>query len=107
MYVNNAGRGINRSILEVRVVGLEEPHARDTPRHVRVRVTHASTRTSRHQVSDEDWDDMFNVNARSALYGMQTVYPYFKQREVCDGGEGGERERERAMPLSPRTSTLH
>lgn len=25
---------------------------------------------------------MFNVNARSALYGMQAVYPYFKDREV-------------------------
>lgn len=25
---------------------------------------------------------MMNVNARSALYGMQVAYPYFKQREV-------------------------
>lgn len=45
--------------------------------------SHARTRM---QVSDEDWDDMMNVNARSALYGMQVAYPYFKQREVREFG---------------------
>lgn len=50
VWVNNAGRGITRDVLEL---------------------------------SDDDLDAMFLINTKSALYGMQTILPYFKTR-----GEG-------------------
>ena len=50
IWINNAGRGINRSVLEL---------------------------------SDADVDEMVAVNLKSALYGMQAIIPYFKDR-----GEG-------------------
>ena len=31
-------------------------------------------------LTDEDIDQMMNINCKSALYGMQTVIPYFKQQ---------------------------
>lgn len=84
VWVNNAGRGINRSILEV-----GDPLIDAMMRCARFmeqqRLDRTCTPLSPPQVSDEDWDEMFNVNARSALYGMQTVYPYFTGREVCAG----------------------
>lgn len=48
-WVNNAGRGITKSVLEI---------------------------------TDEDFDDMMLVNTKSALYGMQTVMPHFKDRKA-------------------------
>lgn len=47
VWVNNAGRGISRPVLEL---------------------------------TDEDVDEIINVNLKSALYGMQTIVPYFKQQ---------------------------
>ena len=47
VWVNNAGRGIGRKVLEL---------------------------------SDADLDEMFAVNVRSALYGMQAIVPYFQRR---------------------------
>lgn len=44
VWVNNAGRGIHRPVLEL---------------------------------TDEDIDEMMDVNVRSALYGMQAIVPYF------------------------------
>jgi NAD(P)-dependent dehydrogenase (short-subunit alcohol dehydrogenase family) len=32
------------------------------------------------ELSDEDFDEMMRVNAKSALYGMQAVLPHFKAR---------------------------
>jgi NADP-dependent 3-hydroxy acid dehydrogenase YdfG len=32
------------------------------------------------ELSDADFDEMFTVNVKSALYGMQAVLPHFKQR---------------------------
>ena len=46
-WVNNAGRGITRTVEEL---------------------------------TDDDLDIMFRDNVKSALYGMQTVLPHFKQR---------------------------
>ncbi|KAM3568107.1 hypothetical protein VYU27_009766 [Nannochloropsis oceanica] len=48
VWVNNAGRGINKSILDV---------------------------------TEEDFDEMMNVNAKSAMFGMQAAYPYFVQQK--------------------------
>lgn len=45
VWVNNAGRGINRPTLEL---------------------------------TDEDVDEMFTINVKSALYGMQAIVPYFQ-----------------------------
>ena len=50
VWVNNAGRGIGRPVLDL---------------------------------TDEDFDQMMAINAKSALYGMQAIIPYFKTR-----GEG-------------------
>jgi len=50
VWVNNAGRGINRRVLEL---------------------------------SDGDLDEMFIVNTKAPLYGMQAIVPYFQSR-----GEG-------------------
>jgi len=50
VWINNAGRGINRHVLEL---------------------------------TDEDFDQMMAINTKSALYGMQAIVPYFKDR-----GEG-------------------
>lgn len=36
------------------------------------------------ELTDADLDDMFLMNTKSALYGMQTVIPYFKAK--ADGG---------------------
>ncbi len=47
VWVNNAGRGINRPVMEL---------------------------------TDEDVDEIISVNLKSALYGMQTIIPYFKER---------------------------
>jgi short-subunit dehydrogenase len=47
VWVNNAGQGIGRPVLEL---------------------------------SDEDFDTMMTVNAKSALYGMQAIVPHFKER---------------------------
>ena len=45
VWVNNAGRGINRAVMEL---------------------------------SETDFDEMMNVNVKSALYGIWTIVPYFK-----------------------------
>lgn len=45
VWINNAGRGINRKVLDL---------------------------------SDKDFDEIVNVNLRSALYGMQVITPYFQ-----------------------------
>lgn len=47
VWVNNAGRGIGRRVLEL---------------------------------SDDDLDQMFMANVKSALYGMQAIVPHFLQR---------------------------
>jgi NADP-dependent 3-hydroxy acid dehydrogenase YdfG len=47
VWVNNAGRGSNGTVLEL---------------------------------SDEELDEMFRVNTKSALYGMQVIVPHFKAR---------------------------
>lgn len=47
VWVNNAGRGISRPVLEL---------------------------------TDEDFDLMMAVNAKSALYGIQAIIPHFQQR---------------------------
>src|SRR5438105_3676066 len=47
VWINNAGRGISRSVLDL---------------------------------TDDDLDEMMRVNVKSALYGMQTVVPYFLER---------------------------
>jgi short-subunit dehydrogenase len=47
VWVNNAGRGITRSVLDL---------------------------------TDEDLDEMIDVNVRSALYGMQAAVPHFIER---------------------------
>ncbi len=46
-WVNNAGRGISRTVEEL---------------------------------TDDDVDEMVRLNVKTALYGMQTVLPHFKQR---------------------------
>ena len=33
------------------------------------------------EITDEDFDEMMLVNTKSALYGMQTVLPHFKERK--------------------------
>lgn len=48
VWVNNAGRGISRSFMEL---------------------------------TDEDVDAMIRDNVKSALYGMQTIVPHFKERK--------------------------
>jgi len=50
VWVNNAGRGIGRAVLDL---------------------------------TGADFDEMMAINAKSALYGMQAILPYFKER-----GEG-------------------
>ncbi len=50
VWVNNAGQGITRSVLDL---------------------------------TDEEFDSIIAVNVKSALYGMQAIVPYFKER-----GEG-------------------
>jgi NADP-dependent 3-hydroxy acid dehydrogenase YdfG len=47
VWVNNAGRGIDRSVLEL---------------------------------TEQDLDEMMEVNVKSALYGMQAVVPHFQER---------------------------
>jgi short-subunit dehydrogenase len=47
VWINNAGRGIGRPVLDL---------------------------------TDEDFDQMMAVNAKSALYGMQAIVPHFKER---------------------------
>ncbi len=47
VWINNAGRGINRPVMDL---------------------------------TDDDVDEIINVNLKSALYGMQTIIPYFKER---------------------------
>ena len=47
VWINNAGRGITRQVLDL---------------------------------TDEDFDQMMAVNTKSALYGMQVIIPYFKER---------------------------
>jgi short-subunit dehydrogenase len=47
VWINNAGKGILRSVLEL---------------------------------SDEDIDEMIDVNVKSALYGMQAIAPHFMKR---------------------------
>ena len=32
------------------------------------------------ELTDSDFDEMMTINARSALYGMQTILPHFKER---------------------------
>lgn len=53
--------------------------------HVDVWVNNAGRGITRlpSQLTDADLDEMMQVNVKSALYGMQTVLPYFQQR-----GEG-------------------
>src|SRR5258706_14906430 len=46
VWINNAGRGINRHMLEL---------------------------------TDEDFDEIMAVNAKSALYGMQAILPHFQE----------------------------
>jgi NADP-dependent 3-hydroxy acid dehydrogenase YdfG len=50
--------------------------------HIDVWVNNAGRGITRpvSELSDEDFDDMMRVNVKSALYGMQTVLPHFKQR---------------------------
>ena len=47
VWINGAGRGINRQVLDL---------------------------------TDEDFDQMMAINTKSALYGMQAIVPYFKER---------------------------
>jgi NADP-dependent 3-hydroxy acid dehydrogenase YdfG len=47
VWVNNAGRGIGKRVLDL---------------------------------TDEDFDEMFTVNTKSALYGMQAIVPHFMAR---------------------------
>ncbi len=47
VWINNAGRGIGRPVLDL---------------------------------TDDDFDQMMAVNAKSALYGMQAIVPHFKER---------------------------
>src|SRR5262245_10762983 len=47
VWINNAGRGINRGVLDL---------------------------------SDADLDEMFLLNAKAPLYGMQAIVPHFQQR---------------------------
>jgi NAD(P)-dependent dehydrogenase (short-subunit alcohol dehydrogenase family) len=46
IWVNNAGRGIGRGVMEI---------------------------------TDEDFDEIMSINVKSAIYGMQTVIPHFKE----------------------------
>ncbi len=48
VWINNAGRGISKRVLEL---------------------------------TDEDFDEMVAVNLKSALYGMQTIVPYFMEQK--------------------------
>lgn len=50
--------------------------------HIDVWVNNAGRGISRpvSQLSDEDFDEMMLVNVKSALYGMQTVLPHFRER---------------------------
>lgn len=50
--------------------------------HVDVWVNNAGRGISRRvsELTDEDVDEMFLINVKSALYGMQAVLPHFKQR---------------------------
>ena len=43
-------------------------------------------------MTEEDFDEMMNVNAKSAMFGMQAAYPHFVvRRGGREGGkEGGE-----------------
>jgi len=49
VWINNAGRGINRHVLDL---------------------------------TEEDFDEMMSINTKSALFGMQTIVPHFKERGV-------------------------
>jgi NADP-dependent 3-hydroxy acid dehydrogenase YdfG len=51
--------------------------------HIDVWVNHAGRGISRpvSQLTDEDMDDMWLVNVKSAVYGMQAVLPHFKERK--------------------------
>jgi NADP-dependent 3-hydroxy acid dehydrogenase YdfG len=51
--------------------------------HVDVWVNNAGRGITRHvaELTDEDFDEMMQVNVKSALYGMQAVLPHFKQRK--------------------------
>ena len=72
-WVNNAGRGINKSILDV---------------------------------TEEDFDEMMNVNAKSAMFGMQAAYPYFVVRmEGREGGREGRRETGKVKNVLGRVMT--
>ncbi len=50
--------------------------------HIDVWVNNAGRGITRFvsELTDEDFDEMMLVNAKSALYGMQAVLPHFKQR---------------------------
>ena len=48
IWVNNAGRGINKKVLDL---------------------------------SDDDFDEIIDVNLKSAWYGMQVIVPYFQQQK--------------------------
>lgn len=50
--------------------------------HVDVWVNNAGRGISRltSELTDEDFDEMMLVNVKSALYGMQTVLPHFRER---------------------------
>ncbi len=48
VWVNNAGRGIFRPVMEL---------------------------------TDDDVDEIIRINVKSALYGMQTIVPYFKEKK--------------------------
>lgn len=47
VWINNAGRGISRRVLEL---------------------------------NDDEFDEIIDINLKSALYGMQTIIPYFQTR---------------------------
>jgi NADP-dependent 3-hydroxy acid dehydrogenase YdfG len=34
------------------------------------------------EITDEDVDQMISINTKSVLYGMQTIVPYFKERNA-------------------------
>ena len=50
--------------------------------HIDVWVNNAGRGISRlvSQLTDEDFDEMMQVNVKSALYGMQAVLPHFRER---------------------------
>lgn len=51
--------------------------------HIDVWVNNAGRGISRNpsELTDQDIDDMMLVNVKSAIYGMQTVLPHFKERK--------------------------